>query len=415
MKIPKRFLFVGGTFLLSLLLYIDRACISVAKSDVADSLDLSDTQMGVVMSAFALGYALFQTPGGMIADKFGPRKTLAMVVSFWSIFTAATGAAFGYISMLIARFLFGAGEAGAFPGMARAVFSWIPTKERGLVTGINFSGSRIGGAFAFPAMTWLIVSFGWRMSFFILGVIGVVWALAWWFLFKDDPTEIKSMDDEELEYILKNRQDQDLKAKPIPFFTIIRSTNMKLMMVQYFCSNITFFFCLTWLFPYLKETYNLTMESAALYTMAPLIGGAIGNWFSGILGDKIYASGHWKRSRLVPAITGFLLAATGLVLSVHMDSAVGAIAMLTIAIFGADMTLSPSWSFCVDIGKESSGAVSGTMNMAGNVGSFITALAFPTLMGWTGSSLPFFYIAAGLNLLAVCLWMFAKPDKPIVA
>ena len=130
---PKRFLLVLATFLLSVLLYIDRVCISVAKDDISADLGFTDAQMGWVFSAFALGYALCQTPSGILADRFGPRRILTGVVVFWSIFTGLTGVAYNYVSMLVVRFLFGAGEAGAFPGIARASFSWIPMKERGIV------------------------------------------------------------------------------------------------------------------------------------------------------------------------------------------------------------------------------------------------------------------------------------------
>ena len=143
--IPKRFLLILGTFLLSVLLYVDRVCISAAEGPITSDLGLSETEFGWVMSAFALGYALCQTPGGWLADRFGPRRILTAVVTFWSIFTGLTAAAFNFVSMLVARFLFGAGEAGAFPGISRAVFSWVPMAERGIVQGINFSGSRLGG------------------------------------------------------------------------------------------------------------------------------------------------------------------------------------------------------------------------------------------------------------------------------
>jgi ACS family glucarate transporter-like MFS transporter len=150
---------------------------------------------------------------------------------------------------------------------------------------------------------------------------------------------------------------------------------------------------------------------AAFYSSAPLVVGAMGNWFSGWLVDRIYAGGAWRASRVVPAVVGFALAAGGLVGSVYMDDVRGAILFLSIAIFGADMTLSPSWSFCVDIGRRHSGAVSGTMNMAGNLGSFLTALAFPYIQAWTGSATPFFIVGATLNVLAIGAWLLMRPER----
>lgn len=410
--VPKRYLLVLGTFLLSVLLYIDRVAISAAEADIRADLGLSPTQMGWILSIFALGYALFQTPAGILSDRFGPRRILAAVVTFWSIFTALTGAAFNFISMLVYRFLFGVGEAGAFPGMARAIFSWIPMKERGLIHGINFSGSRLGAAFALPAVAWLISTVGWRMTFIMLGLVGIGWAAFWFFWFRDDPTHHPTISPEERNHILTTRQQMDPSdTVGVSVGALLASKNMWLAMGQYFCSNFTFFFALTWLFPHVRSTYGLEDVEAAFYASAPLLAGAAGNWFSGWLVDRIYAGGHWRRSRRIPAAVGFSLAAAGLVASVYMDSVGPAVFFLSIAIFGADMTLSPSWSFCVDIGRKNSGAVSGTMNMAGNLGSFLTALAFPYLLTWTDSTTPFFFIGAGLNVVAIGLWMWMRPEK----
>ncbi len=410
---PKRYFMVMGTFLLALLLYVDRICISVAKEPIAEALSLSDKQMGWILAAFSLGYAFFQTPSGIMADRYGPRKVLTVIVILWSAFTALTGAAWNFISLIIVRFLFGAGEAGAFPGMSRAIYSWIPLKERGIVTGINFSGSRLGAAFAVPVVAWLVTDFGWRFAFIVLGVIGVVWAICWYVFFRDTPEELKSISDEEKKYIAEERQDKDTTASKgkIHFGTLMKSKNMWLAMGQYFCSNFTFFFALTWLFPHIKSEYQLDTIEAGFYTAIPLIFGAFGNWFSGWLIDRIFKKGSWDKSRVFPASLGFVLAAIGLLGSIYMNSAVGAIIFLSIAIFGADMTLPPSWAFCVDIGKKHAGAVSGTMNMAGNIGAFITALLFPYLLAWTGSTTLFFIVGAVLNVLAVILWFNMKPHR----
>src|SRR6185295_8291588 len=168
MPLPRRVLVVTGTFLLSVLLYVDRVCISTAKDSITRDLGLTDTQFGWVMSAFAIGYAIFQTPSGMLADRAGSRKILTGIVTVWSVFTGLTALAWSYLSLLTIRFLFGAGEAGAFPGMARAVYAWIPTRERGLVKGINFSGSRLGAAFALPSLAIAIDAMGWKSTFAML-------------------------------------------------------------------------------------------------------------------------------------------------------------------------------------------------------------------------------------------------------
>ncbi|MDW3645527.1 MAG: MFS transporter [Bacteroidia bacterium] len=415
--VPGRYIVSLGMFLLALLLYIDRVCISVAKDPIAETLQLSDKAMGWVLSTFALGYALFQVPGGMMADKWGPRKVLAGIVSFWSLLTALTGAAWNFISLLLFRFFFGAGEAGAFPGLSRAIYSWIPLKERGIITGINFSGSRLGAAFALPLVAWLIDTVGWRLSFAFLGGIGVIWASLWYLAFRDDPQEHSLISEKEKDFIVENRQEQTKKTEEakLSFGKVLQSTNVWYTMLQYFCSNFTFFFALTWLFPHLKSTYNLEAVEAGWYASAPLVMGAVGNWFAGWWVDDLYKKGKWNLSRRLPAIIGFACAAIGLLGSVFQESPFGAVLFLSLAIFGADMTLPPSWSLCVDIGKRNAGMVSGTMNMAGNIGSFITALAFPYLAAWTGSYTGFFYVGASLNILAIFLWMQIKADKPLLS
>lgn len=413
--VPTRYKMVFGTFLLAMIVLFDRILLSVAKDPVGESLQLSDTQMGWAMSIFALGYALFQTPAGLLADKYGPRKILTAVVALWSIFTALTGAAWNYVTLLIVRFLFGAGEAGAFPGMARAIYSWIPLSERGIVNGINFSGGRIGAAFALPMVAWLMDIVGWRMTFLLLGVIGILWGILWYLWFRDNPEDHEGMSASEVNYIREhtNRDIKEEKKVRIDFGKLFRSKTMWQLMGQYFASNFTFFFCLTWLFPHIKEKYGLDALEAGFYASAPLIFGALGNWFSGFLVDTIYKKNRWALSRKIPAIIGFFLASIGIVASVYMDEVTPAIILISIAVFGADMTLSPSWSVCVDVGKQFSGAVSGTMNMAGNIGSFLTALAFPYLLELTGTEVPFFYLAAGLNLLAIVLWMRVRPQQPL--
>jgi len=457
--LPCRHLLVLGTFCLSVLLYVDRVCISAAKDHIAHDLSLDDRAMGWVLSAFALGYALLQTPGGWLADRVGPRRLLSGIVLFWSAFTGLTATAFNLPAMLLTRFLFGAGEAGAFPGIARAAYSWIPMQERGIVQGINFSGSRVGGAVSLVAVPALIDALGWRPSFVVLMAIGCVWAAWWYRWFRDDPAQHRHIKPAELEYILTHRQQvttvQDARrsarisdtadtagcrspgdqetcvpsggsvgrpatapgpatapnAEAISLGAFFSSGNLWLVSLQYFCSNFTFFFCLTWLFPHLKATYQLSGIQAGLYSAAPLVGGALGNWAAGWLVDRIYRDGRWVLSRRIPAMLGFALAAVGLVASVRAQTPLTSIIWFSLAVFGADMTLAPSWSFCIDIGKQQAGVVSGTMNMAGNLGSFLTALAFPYLAEWTGSNTPFFFVAAGLNILAVGAWGLLDPRR----
>lgn len=413
--IPIRFVIVLSTFLLTVLLYVDRACISAAKGDICSDLGFGMTDFGWIMAVFTLGYALFQTPAGKLADTKGARGVIAGIVTIWSLLTATTGIAWNYTSMLIIRFLFGAGEAGAFPALSKVVYNWYPIRERGIIQGINFSGSRIGAAFAMPLVAWLLREIGWRHTFLVFGGFGILYGVVWYLLFRDKPEQVRFIGNSELEYITKNRQKPGPGAKKsLPFSSIMASTTMWKTMIQYICSNFTFYFSLTWMYPYIQERFQLGLVEAGFYTSIPLVAGAVGNWLAGIMVDVIYRKGKWKLSRRVPAILGFALSAIGMIMVTQVSSPVFSVAFMALAVLGADMTLSPSWAFCIDIGKENAGVVSGTMNMAGNLGAFVTIIAFPYLFKWTGHYEPFFILCAGLSLLAIVMWTSMNPEKPIL-
>lgn len=404
---------VGVTFTLTMLLYVDRIAISAGKSAVAQQFALTDTQFGWVLSAFALGYALFQVPAGVFVDRFGPRLALTLVVGAWSFFTGLTGLAWSLGALLLFRFLFGCAEAGAFPTCARAFYAWLPVGERGLAQGINLSGSRLGAAFALPLVAWLLLMIGWRMAFLMLAGLGILWAAGWYLWFRNTPEEHHGVGDDERNYIALNRGGIHKTSGPLSLRALLNLPNIWLLMGQYFSSNFTFFFCLTWLFPYLQRTYHLDPLATGFYSAMPLVGGALGNWFGGALVDGLYRRGLGLQSRQVPAMIGFSLAVGGIIASLLCATALPAVLCLSAAMFGSDMTVSCSWAFAIDIGRAHAGAVSGAMNMAGNLGSFLTSLAFPYLALMTGSNVSFFAIGAALNVIAVVLWSRARPVAPV--
>lgn len=415
---PIRFLLIAGAFLISVLMWVDRACISAAKDDIAMDLGFTDQQMGWVMAAFTLGYAFFQVPGGAIADRFGSRVSMTIVCLAWSVFTALTGVARGLYVMIATRFLFGVGEAGGYPTLTRAFTSWLPIGERGITNSISFSGGRLGAALAMPAVVGLIsVLGGWQQAFYLFGAVGLLVAVAWFTLFRNSPEEHFAVSESERDHILATRSaastNDDAVVARVGVVDIATSSNMLMLMVQYVAHNVTFFFTVSWFFPYLKNTYELTNEQTGWYAAAPLLCGVAGNWLAGFTVDSLYKKGHWRLSRRLPAMIGFIFGAIGMSLCVNMTTPSAAVACMCIAIFGADMVLSPSWSTCMDIGGANAGKVSGSMNMIGNLGSFGTALSFPYLYAWTGSHERFFYIAAGLNIVAIVMWIFIRPDVPI--
>lgn len=386
-----RRILIAALFVLSLLTYVDRAAISSAKEPIAAELVLSDKSMGAVFSAFALGYALAQIPSGWFADRVGPRIALTVVVAVWSLFTGLTGAASSFGALLIIRFLFGIAEAGAFPGSARAFYNWLPVESRGLANGIIFSGSRLGAAIAFPLMAALFGAFGWRGSFVVLGAVTAAWAVFWMIWFRDYP-----------EGAAPSRVPAASEAAG--FGAVFRSKAMLLAMVQYFASNFTFFICLSWMLPYLKEHYRLPQSEAAAWAMVPLLFGATSQWISGSVVDRLYRGPGRAWSRRLPAMAGLVLSCAGLLALTQASTPFSAVAYFTAATFGTEMTISPSWVYCMDIGGRRSGAVSAAMNMVGNIGSFVSANAFPHLYAMTGSAAAYFWVAAALNAAGVLCW-----------
>jgi ACS family glucarate transporter-like MFS transporter len=397
-----RLIFV--TFTLAWLLYIDRIAISTAKGSITGAFHLSDTQFGWILSAFALGYALSQIPAGAIVDRFGPRLVLALIVAVWSLFTGLTGLAFSFVSLLIIRTLFGMAEAGAWPACARAFYSWLPPGERGFAKSVNMSGSRLGSAFALPAVAWLITALGWQAAFGVLAAAGLIWATGWYLWFRDTPEEKHGFGNEERAFLAANRGGSNEVEPALPLAQLFRLPNIWLMMGQYFASNFTFFFCLTWLFPMMQKTYHLDAVTTGLYSSIPLLCGAAGAWSGGAAGDALWRRGFGTSARKWPAMFGFALSAAGVVAALYCTTPLAMAVVLGVAMYGSDMTLPTSWALCIDVSKNHSGAMGGAMNMAGNLGSFVTSLAWPYLLAATGSTTPFFIAAAVLNVLGVLLW-----------
>jgi ACS family glucarate transporter-like MFS transporter len=393
----KKHAIVGALFLLSMITYMDRVAISGATGPIEAELHLSDSAMGIIFSAFALGYAVAQIPCGWLADRLGPRIALTFVVALWSAMTALTGAAWNFNSLMTIRFLFGVSEAGAYPGAARAICNWLPPGSRGRANGILFSGSRVGGAVAFPLLAWMLTHWKWRTSFSILGVLGLFWAGCWVWWFRDHPEDAAPSLGPAVE---PATQLTDVGAK-----SVLGSWPLILAMLQYFASNFTFFIGLSWMLPYLKRQFHLADSEAAAYAMTPLLAGALSQWFAGWMVDAIYRSRYRAWSRRIPAVIGFALSFAGLIALTRANSPGAAAACFTFAVFGSDMTVGPSWVFCADIAGTKVGSVSGAMNMVGNVGSFVSANAFPVLLAATGTSAAYFLVAAALNVLALFCWL----------
>lgn len=416
-----RYFLIAILFFHTINTYMDRACISSAAESIQADLDITKQMMGYIFGIFAIGYALLQVPSGWMADTYGPRKLLTGVVALWSFFTMLTGAAKNAVHLLIIRFLFGAGEAGAFPGATRGLYSWVTAKERGIAQGLFHSGARVGAALSLLIMPFLIDWVGWRWTFVINGVIGIVWVAFWLPWFRDDPKDHSWVNEAELEHIQSGIVQEDVSSQKLPFGQIVTSGNMLLAMFQYIAGNITFFISFSWFQPYLSDHYGDAVRPLAAI---PLIFGMFAHWTAGGLVTYLYGKGYHIASRRAPAMIGFAIGAIGLMIATQASSGTALLFVLcfSIGVFGVEMTIAPSWSFCMDIGGSRSGAVSGSMNMLGNLGSAFSAIIFPYFVAnitipyfapETDTANSFFVFAATINALAFVAWVFMNPKKKL--
>src|SRR6266850_3831102 len=279
-----RFTLLRFAFFLSVVTFLDRVCIASAASSIREDLHLTAVEMGWVFSAFTLAYAIFEIPSGWLGDTIGPRKVLTRIVLWWSVFTMATGAAWNYTSLLAFRFLFGAGEAGAFPNASRSFSQWFPTRERGRAHGIIFMGTRLGGALAPPLAVALIAAIGWRRSFWVFGSLGVFWAGLWWRWFRDDPAKHPSVNANELEIIQHDRT-VGTKGQGIEWRFLL-SRNLLFICLTYFDFGYGLYFYLTWLQTYLREARGFSASQASLLASLVLLSGAGASIIGGFWTDS---------------------------------------------------------------------------------------------------------------------------------
>ena len=397
----------------SFLTILARVGISGAKLEMAHDLGIGDVSFGLVFGAFALGYAVFMVPSGLMADHWGPRKSLAFSVFFWSLFTLFTGLATGIVALICFRLLFGVAEAGVFPQATRALHNWTLPRERGLALGLLNMGSRLGAAFGLAISPISVERLGWRQSFVVLGIVGVIWAVIWFCWFRDRPGgnagSIASGTD-----CAVPEQTQIPAEKKFPLRAFLSSRNFYLIIYQYFASQFTFFICLTWLLPFAKTRYGITSSQAGIYASIPLYCGALAMWIGGTAVDRIYRSGRWKLSRSLPSAAGFALSSVIILLAPYMHSVGWFIGCFALATFGLDLTISPSWTVCCDVGGRYSGTLSACMNTSGALGSLVSSFLFPLFMKWTGSIAVYFCAAACLNLIAVVCWIYIDPGRPLL-
>jgi len=412
-----RWLLISWLFVLSAVAFLDRVNISIAGSLLASDYHLSKIQLGWIFSAFLAGYALFQTPGGRLADRLGPRSVLALGVVWWGVFTALTAAVpanvgFALLALMSVRFLLGAGEAVIYPASNQFVARWIPSTERGLANGLIFCGVGVGAGLTPPFITYLMLKHGWRSSFMVCAVLGLLAGLVWYLIARNSPQEHPLVSSNELvriqsglpAWIAAN------KRSLISWERMLQSREVLALTLSYFSFGYVAWIFFSWFYIYLAEVRGLNLKASALYSMLPFIAMAVCSPLGGVASDVITRSRGARAGRSGVAVFAMILAAVFLVLGSSAENV--RIAVLVLAGGAGALYLSQSsfWSVSADIGGLSSGSVSGFMNMGNQFGGMITASFTPWIAARLGWKAPFF-VAAALCLCGALAWLFVDPSR----
>ncbi len=397
------------------MMYVDRAVMGSATPSIMREFHLTKTEMGWITSAFNWSYALFQVPGGWLADRYGPRLVLAGALAWWSIFTSATGLSYNAMSLAIARFFFGVGEAAAFPSSSRALVRWLPVSQRAFGQGFQHAGSRFGAAVAPLIVMFLILRLNWQSVFYILGVTGILWAIVWYKYYRDDPREHGAVNSEEIHLIGVGPQFQVRPAKgPVPWGCILASPDLWYLSAMYFCYGWVLWLYLQWLPTYFIEARHFTAIRTGLAASIPLLAATVTNVAGGWLSDKL--ARRWsdlRRGRTRVSVIGFGIAGLALVPGVLAHNNIISLAWITIALAGLELTVAVSWAICLDIGGEFTGSVSAVMNMLGNLGGAVAAVAIGYLADLLGWNWPFL-TASFLCIVAALLATRINPQRSAV-
>jgi len=413
-------------FLLAAVTYLDRICISAAAPFIMDDLHLSVVQMSVVFSAFTLAYSLFEIPSGWLGDVRGPRRVLTRIVLWWSAFTMLTGAARGFLPLVAIRFLFGAGEAGAFPNIARSFSKWFPPRERGRANGVMFLGSRIGGMLSAPIALLLVARWGWRPSFVAFGALGIVWAIAWYVWYRDRPEDHPSVNREEIAWILQNEgaargfQPRDRgpeSAAPHAgrdlWLALLRSRNLYAICGMYFAFGYGLYFYFTWLPTYLIKVLGFSLLGGGLFAALPFLLAGIADVAGGWLTDRWSRARGLRAGRCHLGFVAFFTCAMLVFASTLPVPAVVKATLLAMALASADLALGACWAVPIDIAPDHAGVITGCMNTLGNLGGLVGPLVLGFAVDrWQSWTFPF-YVTAVIYAAGALAWLAIDPNRPI--
>lgn len=410
-----RFKVLALCVLLAGITYLDRICISITRPRMQEDLGLTATQMGWAFSAFQLAYMIFEIPTGHWGDKIGTRRVLMRIVVWWSAFTMLTAAAFNYTSLLMIRFLFGIGEAGAWPNVARTFSRWFPLHERATVQGIFFMGAHLAGGLTPLLVTWLMRYFEWRSLFLIFGSLGFFWAAAWYWWFRDEPAQHAEVSPEERALIEHGRV---LSARHELTWdrwkTMLANPTVLGLCGMYLTQSYGFAFNVYWLPEYLRTDRGVKDPTLfGILAGFPLMFSVVADLFGGLTAEKLSRIYGLRFGRVAVGFGSLLLAGLFLIAAVSASNLYVAAVLIGLSGAMSNFLLGAAWGTCLDIGGHHAGVVSAAMNTAGQIGAFICPLVIPYSVKALGSMTAGVYMVGILYLFGALCWLAVDPTKPV--
>ncbi len=375
----KRYLVLIGLLFLAAITYLDRVCITVASVRMQKELGLNPADWGWVLGAFTVSYAIFEIPTGAMGDRLGGRRVLTRIVLWWSLFTVLTGAvratpllsAFGLL--LVIRFLFGVGEAGAFPNISAVVSRWFPKRERARSMGMAWTASRVGGALTPLLIVPLQQTLGWRAAFFVLGLFGITWAIVWRLFYRDHPSEMPGISPEELAVI--GETPTVSRSHRLPWRQVFHQPNFWLILLMYHAYCWGSYFYISWMPTYLQRGRGFSESQMGWWASLPFVLSGTANTLGGLASDRLVPIIGLDRARRLIGAGGLLLGGVLLAGAAAVSNNSIAAVLLALAYGAMDCMLPVAWAVCLDVGGEYSGAVSAWMNTAGQAASFMSSVA----------------------------------------
>jgi ACS family glucarate transporter-like MFS transporter len=399
--------------LLSVVTYLDRICIGISAKEIQADLDLSESQWGWVLGAFLLAYGLFEIPSGGLGDRVGQRKVLTRIVLWWSAFTALTPLARSFPVMFVTRFLFGAGEAGAYPNASGCISRWFPSAERARAQGLVWGASRLGGALTPLIVVPLKAALGWKACFWLFGSLGVVWAIVWMWWFRDDPAQHPSMTQQELAEISEPGRAAPSSHRNVPWLTLFARPQLWLIVAMYGTYAWAFTFFLYWLPKYLTQGRGMNDAAMGISVGLMFTAGVFGNLIGGWMSDGLSRRYGLHIGRKLIAVSCLASCGVCLLLAAIIPGQIPTAALIILAFGLGDCMLPCAWAVCLDVGRQYSGAVSGAMNSAGQAAGYLATVLYGYLVTNYGYDRPLLILAPGLFIAAV-LFALINPTRPLV-